>query len=155
MNHSIDMDSLRGVMVQARLLARQYRNLTGKPLGITGEVGEFQAAELLSLRLTDARCPGYDALGQDDRRIQIKARCILPGAKPGQRVGQIKLDHPWDSVALILMDEEFEPIAIYEANRADVEKAIKAPGSRARNERGALSVSKFKSIATCVWKRQA
>jgi hypothetical protein len=52
------------------------------------------------------------------------------------------------------MDEEFEPLSIYEANRADVEKVIKAPGSRARNERGALSVSKFKSIATCVWRRQ-
>jgi len=154
MNHSIDMAALRGVMAQAKLLARQYRNLTGKPLGITGEIGEFQAAELLSLRLTDARCPGYDAVGPDDRRIQIKARCLLPGAKRGQRVGQIKLDHPWDSVALILMDEEFEPLSIYEANRADVEKVIKAPGSRARNERGALSVSKFKSIATCVWRRQ-
>jgi len=155
MNHSKNMDALRSVIEQVKGLARQYRELTGKPLGITGEVGEFHAAKLLNLRLANARCPGYDAVGSDDRRIQIKARCILPDSKPGQRVGQIKLDHPWDSVALVLMDEEFEPIAIYEAKRAEVEKAITAPGSKARNERGALSVSKFKSIARPVWERES
>jgi len=35
-------------------------NPDGKPLGITGEVGEFTAAEFMNLRLTGARQPGYN-----------------------------------------------------------------------------------------------
>lgn len=145
------MVALRSLINEVKQLARQYRNLTGKPLGITGEVGEILAAELLGLCLTDARYPGYDAVAPDGRRIQIKTRCILQGAKPGQRIGQIKFDHPWDSVVLVLLNEDFELRGVYEASRKDVEAALNAPGSKARNERGALSVSKFKSISKCVW----
>jgi hypothetical protein len=41
-----------------------------------------------------------------------------------------------------------------EATRAAVEDALMEPGSKARNERGALSVSKFKSIGIEVWNRE-
>ena len=147
----MDFDALRDVLDQAKQVAKCYRSLTGKPLGISGEIGEFHVADLLGLKLMGPRHPGYDAVTSDGRRIQIKARCVLPGSKTGQRVGRIRLDHPWDNVALILMDEDFEPLAIYEAKRSDIEVALKAPGSRARNERGALSVAKFKAISNCVW----
>ena len=49
-------------------------------------------------------------------------------AKPGQRVGSIRLDHEWDTVVLILLDQEFEPLETYEAERHDVEKALSRPG---------------------------
>jgi uncharacterized protein (UPF0254 family) len=39
----------------AKRIARRYRELTGKPLGITGEVGEIQAARLLGLVGDDMR----------------------------------------------------------------------------------------------------
>jgi hypothetical protein len=55
---------------------------------------------------------------------------------------------------LVLLDENFEAREIYEAERADVLKALAEPGSKARNERGALAVSKFKSIATLRWRRE-
>lgn len=150
----INIAALRTIMREATSLAKQYRELTGKPLGITGEVGEFLAAELLGLELTDARQPGYDAVAPDGRRIQIKTRCMLPNAKPGQRVGGIKLDYDWDTVALVLIDDNFDPLAIYEAQRSAVEEELHRPGSRARNERGALGVNKFKAISQCVWCRQ-
>ena len=150
----VEITALRTVMREATSLARQYRELTGKPLGITGEVGEFLAAELLGLVLVDARQPGYDAIAPDGRRIQIKTRCILPDAKQGQRVGGIKLDYDWETVALVLIDENFEPSAIYEAPRSAVEEELHRPGSRARNERGALGVNKFKAISKCVWCRK-
>lgn len=95
-------------MQEAKKLAKEYRQLTGKPLGITGEVGELIAADLLHLELTVARNPGYDAIGPDGRRIQIKSRCILPNSKPGQRVGGIRLNHDFDTVLLVLMNEDFE-----------------------------------------------
>jgi len=111
-NDSIDISSLQKIMDQVIPLAAQYRRLTGKPLGITGEVGEFLVAKLLGVQLMSARWPGYDAVSPNGRRIQIKARCFPNGEKLGQRVGQIKFKHNWDSIALILMDETFAPLAI-------------------------------------------
>jgi len=40
---------------QAKQIAQRYRALTGKPLGITGEVAEYEAARLLDLKLVEAR----------------------------------------------------------------------------------------------------
>jgi hypothetical protein len=143
------------LLAQAKQLALRYRQLTGRPLGITGEVAEFSAAKLLGLKLADARQAGYDAVDQRDGksvRVQVKGRCLFEGSKPGQRVGAIKLEHKWDVVMLVLMDADFEVREIYEAKRPKVEDALKAPGSKARNQRGALSVSKFKSIGQRVWR---
>jgi hypothetical protein len=66
-------------------------------------------------------------------------------------VGGIRLNHEFDTVMLDLMDEDFEPLEIYEAKRSDVKIALELPGSISRNVRGALSVRKFKSIASRVW----
>jgi len=153
MSESIDLIALESVIQRARKVAKQYREITGKPLGITGEVGEFIAADLLDLKLTAARQPGYDAIAPDRRRVQIKTRCVLPGTHSGGRLGRIKLDHDWDTVILVLIDSDFEPITIYEAPRADIVRELKKPGSKSRNERGALSISKFRSIASVVWQR--
>jgi hypothetical protein len=81
------------VLQQAKRLAQEYRALTGKPLGITGEVAEYEAADKLGLELTAARQAGYDAIEHRPdgtvRHLQIKGRCMLPGCKPGQRLGRI------------------------------------------------------------------
>ncbi|MCK4393317.1 hypothetical protein KAX17_10475 [Candidatus Bipolaricaulota bacterium] len=148
---SFDLLTLDGTIEAAKAAARRYRELTGKPLGITGEVGEVLAARLLGLELADARQAGYDAVGSDGRRVQIKSRCVLPKAKPGLRLGSIRLDHEWDTVALILMDQDFEPLEVYEAVRSAVKRELLRPGSKSRNERGALSVSKFKAIGELRW----
>jgi len=153
MPETLDIADLRSVIRDAKEIAKRYRNLTGKPLGITGEVGEFTAAELMNLQLTGARQPGYDAIAPDGHRIQIKARCVLPESKKSQRMGSVRLKHEWDTVMLILMDGDFEPLEIYEAKRPDIERELTRPGSKARNVRGSLGVSKFKSIASLVWSK--
>lgn len=153
MSETLDIDTLRSVIVDAKKIAKRYRDLTGKPLGITGEVGEFTAADLKHLQLTKARQPGYDAIAPDGHRIQIKARCVLPGSKKSQRLGSIRLKHEWDTVMLILLDGDFEPLEIYEARRPDTERELTKPGSKARNVRGSLSLNKFKSIASLVWSK--
>ena len=147
-------DPILNVLAQAKKLAQKYRALTGKPLGITGEVAEYEAARLLGVTLTPARQAGYDAVarkGNRLRRLQIKGRCILPGAKPGQRLGSIDITKPFDAVLLVVLDENFNAIEIHEASRKTVVAKIARPGSKARNERGALSVRKFKSIGRQVW----
>ena len=139
------------VLSAARRAAVRYKVLTGKPLGITGEVAEYEAARILDLTLTKARQEGFDAR-KGRKRIQIKGRVFGPNAKPGQRIGTIKLNKAWDSVMLVLLDPDLQPFEIYEAGRNAVEKALTTPGSKARNERGQLGVSKFKSIGHLIWK---
>jgi hypothetical protein len=56
--HARAMELLRS----AKALAQEYRAVTGKPLGITGEVAEYEAARLLGLELTVARQAGFDAI---------------------------------------------------------------------------------------------
>ncbi len=148
------MNEILEVLSAAKVLARKYRELTGKPLGITGEVAEFWAASLLGLELARARQSGYDAIRIEngiETKIQIKGRCIPPNANLGQRLGRIQLDKEWDTVLLVLMDEDFDVLSIYEAERLAIEQALLKPGSRARNERGALSVRTFKAIGHQVW----
>lgn len=143
---------IESILHDAKDAAVRYHRLTGKPLGITGELGEFYAAKYLDLDLAEARSAGCDAADKIGRLIQIKSRSI-PTTKmsSGQRVGAIRLDHEWDVVVLVLMDELFEPYVMYEADRAAIKEALTRPGSKARNERGALAISKFKSIARQVW----
>ena len=147
----IPLGKITPLIEQARLVAQSYMELTGKPLGITGEVAEFEAARLLGLQLVDARQPGYDAL-RGEERIQIKGRAVPnPKKCASQRVGSINLKKEWNSVVLVLMDQTFKTFEMWEASRANIEKALTKPGSKARNERGAMSVSQFRNIARQVW----
>lgn len=149
-------DPVMRILANAKLLAQQYRTLTGKPLGITGEVAEYEASRLLGITLTPARQAGYDATETIDgvvRRLQIKGRCLLKDCKPGQRLGSIDVKKEFDAVLLVLLDEDFNATSIYEAGRMEVLVALAEPGSISRNERGALAVSKFKSISHLRWQR--
>ena len=140
------------VLDRARAVANEYYQLTGRPLGITGEMGEYQAARLLGLELAPARAPGYDAVDKSGRKFQVKTRCIdADSPRRAQRVGAIKLDHEWHAVLLVLVDRKFDAVGIWEAGREEIMAALAVPGSKARNERGALAVSKFKSIGRQVW----
>ncbi len=148
----IEPETVADLLAKARDIAvRDYR-LTGKPLGITGEIGEYLAAKHLDLKLSEARSPGFDAVDKMGKKIQIKARSIPAHKKlTGQRVGAIKLDHEWTDVILVLMNEFFEPISMYRAGRAEIAKALQKPGSRARNDRGALAIVQFTKIGQKVW----
>ena len=146
------------ILAEAKTLAQEYRALTGKPLGVTGEVAEYEAARLLEIELTPARQAGYDAIERNNgvtRHLQIKGRCLLPNCKPGQRLGRIDVNKEWDAVLMVLLDENFNATEIYEAQRVDVLAALQAPGSKSRNERGALGLGKFKSIGKLRWRRLA
>lgn len=154
---SVEAERILSILKSAKGLAKDYKRLTGKPLGITGEVAEYEAARILGLELSPARQSGYDAfegMERSGRRLQIKGRCLEKKCKRGQRIGRIDLKKDWDAVLLVLLDEDFEATEIWEADRAPVEAALKAPGSKSRNERGALSVSKFKTLGRRRWRRE-
>jgi len=140
---------------EARKLATDFRKGTGKPLaGVSSEIAEYDAAKLLDLDLEKSGEGGYDAVGcggREGKRIQIKGRVITGDAKRGQRIGQLKVDQKWDSVVLVLMNEEHQTYAIYEAERETILSALNDACPSSRNKRGAMSVAKFKMISNLVW----
>ena len=52
---------------------------------------------------------------------------------------------------LVMLNPAYQPWIIWEAQREVIINALLVPGSKSRNERGALSISKFKSLAKVVW----
>lgn len=156
MTETPEAPRVREILAEVRRLAGEYYRLTGKPLGVTGELAEYVAAEILGLELAPPRTEGYDAIrntGEGSQRIQIKGRAFGEGASKSQRVGVIKRGAPCDAVMLVLMDNcTFDPREIWEATYADVEAALAQPGSKAR-DRGTLSVPLFKKIAVQIWPR--
>lgn len=154
MSESNAADRLKEILAAVKLLAAEYYELTCKPLGVTGEVAEYVAAETLGLELAPPRTPGYDATRQTPegpQRVQIKGRAYGADAKPGQRLGRIKQGAACDTVLLVLLDNRtLEPREMWEANYANVAERLRVPGSKAR-DRGVLGVAEFKRLARKVW----
>ena len=108
----------------------------------------------MNLEICNPPVGGYDAVGHGSRegkRIQIKGRAIFDEGKSGQRIGQLKIDQEWDSIMLVIMDENLEPYEIYEADRGDIVDTLDNPVSSKRSKRGAMSVARFKNISRLVW----
>lgn len=147
------------ILDDVKSLAIEYYRATGKPLGVTGEIAEFEAARVLGLRLAEARFAGADAYRDTDGRtvtIQIKGRWKRDGKKWG-RVPSIKtgLDHSFDVAMLVLLRGDYELYEVWEMPREKVIALLDKPGSRARNERRSMAVAQFIASADRVWPREA
>src|SRR5271156_5527269 len=103
MTEGRDAERLREILAAVKPLAAEFYRLTGKPLGVTGEIAEFVAAEKLGLKLADARTPGYDAL-RGSETIQIKGRALGPGNNRSHKLGKIKRGAICDTVLLVILD---------------------------------------------------
>jgi hypothetical protein len=145
---------LLDLLAEAKALAKEYYDLTNKPLGVTGEVAEFEAARLLNLELVEARQAGYDALEVVDGKefkVQIKSRRFLPNSFPSQMVGSINTNDAWDTLLLVILNEHFNATGIWQVSREAILAALSIPGSRARSERNALSVGRIKQLGQKRW----
>ena len=138
--------SEKDILEDVKVLAIEYYELTSKPLGVTGEIAEYMAAETLGLTLCEARSEGFDAYGSRGQKVQIKGRRKGLGKTWG-RVPSINTDKEFDVVQLVLMDINYELVEIWEAHRNAVVETLDEPGSKARNVRRSMAVSKFKQIA--------
>ena len=148
-------DELATILGEIKRLAKKYMELTGKPLGVTGEIAEYEAARILGLGLANARQDGYDAVSAKWGRVQIKGRCVKNNAA-GQKLGAIRPDKEWDHVLLVILDSSLEPTEILVAARAAILSELAKPGSKARNERGQLSFSVFRRISgPPIWAKPA
>jgi hypothetical protein len=149
--------SLDKLISETRRLAAEYKRSTGQTLPVSGEIARHDAARILDLTLCEPRTGGVDALGKGERagkRIQIKSRIQTENPKSGARLGQLNTQGDWNTLLLVIMDEEYEPCEIYEAAREDIIDEVDEAAGTKRAKRGALSVAKFKNISWLVWTRE-
>ena len=148
--------SINKLIEQARQLAADFKQMTGKPLpGVSNEIAEYDACRYLGLELSEDRSQGFDAVRRYSKgieRVQIKARAIFNDNFRGQRLGQLKFDKEWDSVVLVLMNDSYQATEIFEATREGIESNM--GGNTSRIKRGAMSVAKFRNIAQLIWTKE-
>jgi hypothetical protein len=148
--------SIDRLVGEARRLAADYRRATGKTLPVTAEIAVQDSIRLLGLKPAE-NAAGYDAIRERNgkvERIQVKGRAIFDESKSGHRLGQLKLDQPWDYVMLVLMDENYEPVEIHEADREILVETLNDPSASKRTARGMISVARFKIIGRLLWTRE-
>ncbi|MET0240689.1 MAG: hypothetical protein ABW184_12415 [Sphingobium sp.] len=150
-----DPEQIGLLLKEAQNLAARYYAVTGKPLGMTGEIAELAAAETLGLELAPPRTAGYDALYRDDgvvRRVQIKGRAVDPADPYRGRCPSIKCGDLFDDVLLVLLDRSnMQLLEIWRSDEPRTAERLAFPGSKSRNERSSMGISQFKSIAIRIW----
>jgi len=153
----MDLYSIDKLMHETRQLAAKYRMTTGTTLPVTGEIARFDVSKALNLQLVDDLTLGYDAEGKAERaglRILIKGRVIFEDSRSSPRIGQINPDGRWDNVVMVLFDDDYMPVEMYEASSDDINAAIKTKSDSQNKKRGAMSVAQFKIIGQLVWTRE-
>ena len=96
---------VRKILATVKVLAVEYYELTGRPLGVTGEVADYVATEHLGLTLAPPRTAGYTAL-RGDERILIRGRACDEESTNRQTLTKINRDAPCDTVLLVLLDKQ-------------------------------------------------
>lgn len=126
------------------LLAREYRRRFGKSLGITSEVGEYKASQLLKLERAPGNInEGFDAIDPEGKRVQIKSRICH---RSQERTGTFK-NYNFDYALLVLLSDDYEVTEIYMAKCEDIRNQITAQ----HYKRPSLSISRFKKLAERIY----
>jgi len=148
--------SLDKLINETRRLAAEFKRTTGTMLPVSGEIARYDVSTHLQLTLNEEHNCSYDAIGSNQRegqRVLIKSRVIGDCVKSGHRIGQLNTDGKWDIIIISLMDNEFEPMEMYQLSRDEVIEALPSSNDK-RGKRGAISVAKFKIIGDLVWTKE-
>ncbi|PCJ88931.1 MAG: hypothetical protein COA54_01510 [Thiotrichaceae bacterium] len=148
--------SLDKLINETRRLAAEFKRTTGTMLPVSGEIARYDVSTHLKLTLNDDPNCGHDAIGLLERagiKYLIKSRVVGDTVKSGHRIGQLNLNGNWDIIVLSLMNNDFEPMEMYQLKRADVIDVL-ANANKKRGKRGAISIAKFKIIGDLIWTRE-
>lgn len=147
-----DIVEIGKTLQSAKKVAIRYFELTKRPIGITGEIGEYEAAMKLQCTFVRARNAGHDLIDRNGKEVQVKTRVIRDNKS--QRVPTIsesKEGKTWHYVLLVLLNPDYEVTAIYEANNKVIEAHFKKPRPKQGQPRRNMPVSEFKAISRQVW----
>jgi len=103
-------DGLERLMEAVRALGAAYRQRTGRPLGVNGELGEYLASRHLGLTLLEERVPGVDATrttaNGEVQPVLIRTCALDMAAMGGQRIGIVPGNEETTHLVLVLLDEK-------------------------------------------------
>src|SRR3989344_1987256 len=109
-------EKIYNIALEAAKVAVKYEKLTGRKLGITGEIGEILTCKNQDLKLSlNPLTAGYDAIDGDGNRYQIKSR------RANHRRGSIGSfsQHSFDYAVLAMLDSNYK---ISELRKTSYEK---------------------------------
>ncbi len=144
--------SIGEIFQTAKASAIAYYALTERPLGITGELGEYEAAIKLKCKFKGARNAGHDLIDCNGNEVQVKTRVIRNNKS--QRVPTIAAsqdDKTWHYVLLVLLGSDYEVTAIYKADNKTIEAHFKKPRPKNGKPRRNMPVREFIAIGEQVW----
>ena len=139
------------LMEETRRVAAEFRKATGQTLPVGPELARFDAIRLLKLDSPPEELSGVDAISNDNQRYQIKNRVVFDDSKSGHRIGQLNFDGDWNTLLLVLLDEDYNTTEIYQMDRETAVSAVDELNNDTRKKRGPMSVAKFKAIGTLAW----
>jgi len=143
------MYAIEQLMEQTRKLAVDYYQTTSQTLPVSQELAKHDAMAALSLQVSDEA--GIDAVTADGVPVVIKSRVLFKDDLRGYRVGQLNTEAGWEAVLLVLMNDSYETISIFSLDRPTLESALAENPNPKRQRRGAMSITKFKTLGECVW----
>lgn len=133
--------SVQRVVDKAIKSAVEYEAVTGRKLGITGEVGEILVCKELGLNLlSDPIASGIDAIDHRGKTYQIKAR-RGNSDNPGARIGTFS-KHKFDYAILAILDHKYNIVKLYKATFNKIEPILQ------RHKKRNPPLRQFKSVAT-------
>lgn len=133
---------MRKVVDSAIKVALGYERLTGRKLGITGEIAEVLACDKLELRfLEDPIAAGYDAVDERGKKYQIKSKRVL---RNEGRMGRFS-QHRFHYAILVLFDKDYNVTGIWKASYAKIKPVIE------RHQRRNPSIREFRNAGKLVW----
>jgi hypothetical protein len=107
-------------------LAKKYYKVTGKPLGVVGEVGEFVACKFYGGKLNDPRNAGSD-FTKDGNMYEVKTRMIYPATASNfwnGATGNINISDEWNFLIVLILNDDFSIHSMYELSRKIVLKEL-------------------------------
>lgn len=123
-------------------IALEYETLTGRKLGITGEIAEIIVCYKLKLKLlTNSLSPGYDAVDKKGNTFQIKSKRIAKTKGKKGKIGSFS-KHPFHYLITILFDKNYKIIGIYKTNYNKIMPIINKYKKRNPSIREVIKASK-------------
>ncbi len=103
--------------------AIEYENITGRKLGVTGEIGEILVCKELALKiLSNPIAAGFDAVDNKGKKFQIKTRRGNTNS-PGARIGTFS-SHSFNYAILAILDDKYNIAELYKITYKKLEPII-------------------------------
>lgn len=141
--------TIEELLKEIRKLSLEYYNATGRRLGTTGEVCEYEAASKLSYTLQTHGHAGYDALDSAGKKIQIKGWWNLRG-RPPSKVNYVDPASDFDYFVYVLLGKSMTAEGIWMISKQDL-IALYPNKNPNRTMKKRVTLKRFQNAAEKVW----